>query len=340
MRAAVLHGPHDLRIEGVDERSPRAGEVKIRVAACGICGSDLHLWRGTSAPQPDGPFVIGHEFAGTVVEVGEGVTRVAVDEVVAVRPLIECGSCNACAEGIPSVCTRLRFYGVTPGLAGGMAEYATVTADKVHRLPAGVTPINGALVEPLAVGFHAAMRGLEGGGQSVAIFGGGPIGLAIFLSLRGLGVANVYVVEPSEIRREAIRRAGASVVIDPLGSDVRDEIHGLTNGRGVDVSFDAAGKPRTFLEAQRVAAPHGRVVVVAGYEEPVQFDPSLVVSTEITITGAFAYTPDDFESAIRLVEQLGSSADAWVTRIALGDIVDQGFQAVAKQSVVKVLVVP
>lgn len=340
MLAAVLHGPNDLRVEEVPEPNLGAGQVKIRVAACGICGSDLHLLRGAgwAGDSSRPPLVIGHEFAGTVVEAGRGVGRVSTGDAVSVRPLVACGDCAACKDGFANVCARVRFYGVSTGLAGGMAEFVVVDAENVHGLPAGLSPAKAALAEPLAVGVHAARRGLEQGGETAVILGGGPIGVAIFLSLRDLGLSDAFVVEPSATRREAIRGLGADVVIDPTEVDVRDQISTLTGGRGADICFDAAGAPQTFTDAQRVTARRGRIVLVAGYEQPVTFDPYLMLSTERVMTAALAYTSEDFERAIATVSDL-DDVSHWVSTLDLRDAIS-GFQRLSEQRDVKLLVTP
>lgn len=337
MRAAVLHGPYDLRIEEVAEPSPKAGEVKVRVAACGICGSDLHLFRGAGL-KVRSPLVIGHEFGGTVVETGPHVTNVAVGDAVAVRPLVACGSCAACEVGLANVCVRLRFYGVSPDLPGGMADYVVVAADKIHRLPVELSMGRAALVEPVAVGVHAARRGIEDGGQSAVVLGGGPIGIAIFLSLQALGVSDIFVIEPSPVRRAALSDLGASVVLDPAVGDLRDEIRGLTGGRGADICFDAAGVPQTFTDSQRLAARRGRIVIVAAYEKPVAFDPYFNLSTEQLITAALGYTESDFDLAIEIVAAL-PERDGWVTDVNLSDTV-AAFDLLSDQRAIKILVRP
>jgi (R,R)-butanediol dehydrogenase / meso-butanediol dehydrogenase / diacetyl reductase len=338
--AAVLHGPEDLRVEDIAEPAVGAGQAKVQVAACGICGSDLHLFRGAGwkgdSPRP--PFVIGHEFAGTVVETGRGAGNISVGDAVSVRPLVACGECPACANGFANVCVRLRFYGVSPDLAGGMAQFAVVDAGNLHRLPAGLSPAKAALAEPIAVGMHAARRGLEQGGETAVVLGGGPIGIAIFLALSALGLRDVYIVEPSDTRRDAICALGADVVIDPSNTNVVEKIRTLTGGVGADITFDAAGVPQTFTDAQRMAARRGRIVIVAGYEKPVTFDPFLTLSTEQLITAALAYTREDFEMAIATVADLGD-VSGWVTTLDIRDV-SSGFRRLSEQRGVKLLVSP
>ncbi len=283
MRAAVLHGVEDLRVKDVPEPSPGPLDVKVKVCACGICGSDLHLYRGvglrqSKAPQP---VILGHEFSGHVVEVGSDVVSHQVGQAVAVRPTVSCGACGACAAGAENVCRALRFYGVTPPLDGGMSEYAVVPAANVHALPPGLDVTIAALTEPLAVGHHAVRRGAVRAEHTVVVYGGGPIGLGIVLGLRAAGATEVLLVEPSAVRREAAAALGATrEAWDPATTDVRAEVKRLTDGRGADVVFESSGHPAAFTDAQRVAARQARVVIVAAYEQPVAFDPYFLLSTE------------------------------------------------------------
>jgi len=336
----MFYGVEDVRVEDVAEPAPGPGEVKIKVAACGICGSDLHLYRGAGLRHGPvfEPFVLGHEFSGHVVDVGDAVTNVGVGDRVAVRPTVSCGQCGACLAGAPNVCRALRFYGVTPTLDGGMGEYVVVGADNAHPLPAGIDLLDGALAEPLAVGLHAVRRSGATDASAVAIYGAGPIGISIFLNLRATGVQSIFVVEPSPVRREAISGLGADVALDPGSTDVRAEIHRLTAGRGVDVCFESAGQPVTFAAAQRVTARQGRIVIVAAYEQPVDFDPFFLLSTEQTLTAALAYTSADFDAVLELMAAGAYPLTGWVEHLVLDDIVRGGFDALRDQRATKLLV--
>lgn len=343
MRAAVLHGVEDLRVDDIPEPSPGPLEVKVRVAACGICGSDLHLYRGVGlrqakAPQP---LVLGHEFSGHVVEVGSDVDGHSVGDAVAIRPTVACGACGACATGAENVCRALRFYGVTPPLDGGMAEYVVVSATNVHAVPPGLDIAAAALAEPLAVGHHAVNRGVVQKDHCVVVFGGGPIGIGIVLSLRASGVTEVFLVEPSPVRREAATALGATRdAWDPASADVRGEVQRVTGGRGADVVFESSGHPSAFTDAQRVAARQGRVVIVAAYEQPVTFNPYFLLSTEQTLTAALAYTRAEFDEVLQLMATGAYPLSGWVENVALSDVLSGGFAAVSQQRSTKVLVRP
>lgn len=212
MLAARLYGTEDLRIEEMPEPEPGPGEVKIRVAHAGICGTDVHEYfgtpRATHEPNPltgaTLPQTLGHEFAGTVVECGTGVDldRVAAGDRVCVRPIRTCGVCPRCTSGLSHLCTALAAIGVTsPG--GGLAEYVVVPAAAAHRLPDGVPLMQGALVEPMAVGLNAVERsGVRAGGAAL-VMGAGAVGMGALFALGAQGVDDVFMVEPSPSRRAA-----------------------------------------------------------------------------------------------------------------------------------------
>jgi len=343
VRAAVLHGIEDLRLEDLPEPSPGPADVKVKVTSCGICGSDLHLYRGVGLRNAAGqqPLVLGHEFAGHVVEVGDRVGDVAVGDAVAVRPTVSCGSCGACLAGAVNVCRALRFYGVTPPLAGGMSEYVVVPEANAHRLPPGLDVDRAALAEPLAVGHHAVRRGGASPGDTVVVYGAGPIGISIFLGLAADGVTDVHLVEPSPVRREAAVSLGVGVnAWDPGSTDVRAELLRSTDGRGVHVAFESSGHPAAFTDTQRVTARQGRIVIVAAYEEPVAFDPYFLLSTEQSLTAALAYTPEEFDEVLGRMAAGAYPLDGWVQSIGLEDVLRGGIEAVEQQRATKVLVRP
>lgn len=343
MRAAVLHGVEDLRVEDVPEPSPGPLDVKVRVAACGICGSDLHLYRGVGLRQAAAPLplTLGHEFSGHVVEIGADVSTQRVGDAVAIRPTVSCGSCGACSAGAQNVCRALRFYGVTPPLNGGMSEYAVVPATNVHTVPAGLDVVTAALVEPLAVGHHAVRRGGVQSDHTVVVYGAGPIGIGIALALRAAGVMQVHLVEPSPVRRETASGLGvAAHTWDPTTTDVRAEVQRRTDGRGADVVFESSGHPAAFTDAQKVAARQARVVIVAAYEQPVAFNPYFLLSTEQTLTAALAYTPAEFDEVLTLMASGAYPVSGWVETIDLPDVLRSGFDAVSQQRSTKILVRP
>ncbi|MFK4762101.1 2,3-butanediol dehydrogenase [Microbacterium sp. ZW T5_45] len=331
MKAAVFHTQEDLRIEEVPEPSPRPGQVKLRNAFAGICGSDLHVYYSPEAagldfehPHPVTgstlPQILGHEFSGTVVELGDGVEGVSIGDRVAVWPIYYCGECPACRRGLYNVCQKIGFHGLSSD-GGGMAEFTTVDASKLHVLPESVDLRMGALVEPMSVAWHAVSRsGVEAGGSAL-IAGAGPIGIGVWFALKARGVENVLVSEPSADRRAIIAALGAEVV-DPVNEDLSAAVSAISGGDGVDVAFDAAGAGPAVTSALASLVPGGRVVVVAIHERPMQFLPTQLVMAETDIAGALAYLPEDFDAVIEAMSRGAYDTTGWVEEMPLEGVVD------------------
>jgi (R,R)-butanediol dehydrogenase/meso-butanediol dehydrogenase/diacetyl reductase len=253
MRAAVFHGRRDLRLETVAEPQPGPGDVKLRVLYNGICGSDLHEYYDgpvttRTTPHPltgvRNPVILGHELCGEVVALGAGIEDLVPGDLVAVEPLETCGRCIYCSLGQYNHYPLLAFHGYNRA-GGGLAEYTVVRRTMAHRLPPGMTALQGALIEPLAIAWHTANRCEVEAGQTVAIHGAGPIGVGVFLTLRQRGVETI-VVDPSPARRAVLAGLGARSLLDPASSDPVAAIRDLTGGRGAHASVDAAGVPNSF----------------------------------------------------------------------------------------------
>ncbi len=347
MKAARFHDKLDVRIEDVDEPTPRAGQVKLRNAYSGICGSDLHVYyapeaSGLDYTQPHPltgsmpPQVLGHEFSGTVVELGEGVDGVAVGDRVAVWPVYHCGTCAACRAGMVNTCRSFGFHGLT-SQGGGMAEYTTVPATMLHRLPDEVDLRMGALVEPMAVAWHAVdLSGVRPSGSAL-IAGAGPIGIGVYFALRARGVESVVISEPSAARRAAVQRLGAPHVVDPTADDLAAVVAAVTDGNGVDVAFDAAGVGIAVTSAVGLLAPAGRLVIVALHEKGFEFNPTMLVFGETSVMGSLAYLPRDFDAVIAAMAEGRYDATGWVEEIGVDDLV-HAFGRLRRGQGMKVLV--
>ncbi|MFV0253742.1 MAG: 2,3-butanediol dehydrogenase [Beutenbergiaceae bacterium] len=331
MRAAVFHGKEDLRVEEVAEPTAGPGQVKLRNAFGGICGSDLHVYFAPEAsgidldnPHPvtgaSMPQILGHEFSGTVVEIGAGVNNVGVGDRVAVWPIYYCGQCPACQRGAYNVCRTIAFHGLSSH-GGGIAEYTTIDATKVHLLPDSVDLRMGALVEPMAVAWHAVESSGIRPGQAAVVAGGGPIGIGVWFALKGHGVTNVLVSEPSAERRAAIEALGADTV-DPANDDLTARVNEATDGMGIDVGFDAAGVSVAFDALLAALTPRGRVQVVALHERPLEFNPTQLLMGETEIGAALAYLPRDFDAVIQAMADGLYDTTGWVDVRPVDDIVD------------------
>lgn len=346
MRAAVYYGPNKVSVEDVAIPTPGPGQVQLQVGFNGICGTDLHEYYAgpifvPTQPHPlthqELPLTLGHEFSGTITAVGAGVTGWREGDRVAVEPIYKCDHCGPCAAGNYNVCQQIGFHGLMSD--GGMAEYTVVPTNMLHRLPDNVSLELGALVEPMSVAYHAATLGDVRPGDTAMVFGAGPIGIGLWFALRGTGLQEVFVVEPSPTRRAAIEALGA-VTLDPTVTDVPGFIADHTYGAGADAAFDAAGVTPAVETALACVGSRKAMVSVAIYEKPLQTPLLNLVMNESRIQGSLCYTGADFEAVIALMAQGAYDTSGWVAQIPIGDVVSEGFEALHAGNKMKVLVDP
>ena len=345
MKAAVWHGPCDLRVEEIAEPEAGPGEVLLEVSRNGICGSDLHTYVGSGAATLHVPgVVLGHEFAGTVRAVGDGVDDLAIGSAVAVAPIEWCGVCASCRRGTPHLCRRLALYGgYRLPLHGGLAPLAAVSRRAAFRVPDGLGVVEAALTEPLAVAVHAVRRAPSALGAAVVVLGAGPIGVAVLQSVAAAGASVVIVSEPSVVRRTLAERLGATVALDPREDDLRAAVRDVT-GDGADIVFDTAGAQAALDSGLAALRPGGTMVVVAQWGEPATVDMGRVLARELDVRFAFTYDPSvDFPAALALLASHKVDADAMITdHIALDDVVVLGLEELLHHNDrhVKILVDP
>ncbi|MFD9667636.1 2,3-butanediol dehydrogenase [Rhodococcus sp. NPDC059968] len=347
MRAAVYYGNKKLEIEDVPEPTPGDGQVKVRVSRNGICGTDLHeyydgpIFIPPSDPHPltgkAMPLVIGHEFSGVVTDVGRGVTDVHEGDHVAIEPVYRCGECRPCKSGRYNLCTSVGFHGLMAD--GGMAEYTVVPRNQVHALPESIPLVMGALVEPMAVAYHAAVLGEVGDQSSALIYGAGPIGIGLWFALRGMGLTEIDVVEPSPTRRASIEALGART-LDPTSQDVSALIADRTNGDGVDAAFDAAGVAAAVTSALECVGERRPLISVAIYDKPLPTPLINLVLRERRIQGTICYTGDDYRAVIELMARGHYDTTGWVDTVPLSGVIEQGFEALRAGQKMKLLVDP
>lgn len=350
MKAAVWYGRKDVRVENVPEPpSPGPGEVKIKVARTGICGSDLHeydagpIFIPTAEPHPltgrKAPLILGHEFSGEVVEVGKGVENVKVGDRVTPDAAQHCGECYMCRVNRYSLCEKLAFTGLMAD--GAFAEYVNVPAYTCFKLLPELTSEAGALVEPIAVGIHAIRQGRVLEGDTVAVVGAGTIGLVTIQAARAAGARRVFSVEMAKERKKMARDLGA-IVLDPKETDVAETIRQQTDGQGVDVAIECIGKPETVNTCIQCTKRGGKTVIVGIFEKAGEINYNDLVFQEKTLVGSLAYY-GEFDTAIALLADGRIKAEPLITgRIQLDDIVEKGFEELLKnrESNVKILVSP
>lgn len=350
MKAALWYNAKDIRVEDINEPKVTPGRVKIQVAWTGICGSDLHeyvagpIFIPVEKPHPISkemaPIVMGHEFSGTVVEVGEGVTKVKVGDKVVVEPILACGQCPACLKGKYNICKHLGFHGLSGG-GGGFSEYTVVDERWVHKMPEGLSLEQGALVEPAAVALHAVRMSKLKAGDKTVVFGAGPIGLLVIEALKVAGASEIYAVELSKERREKALELGATAVMNPAEEeDVVAKIKELTNG-GVDVAFEVTGVPAVLKQAIDSTTFEGETVIVSIWEKEASLQPNNIVLSERTVKGIIAYR-DIFPAVMNLMTKGYFPAEQLVTkRIKIDEIVKEGFETLVNdKQQIKILVSP
>jgi len=300
MKGAVFHGVgQPLTIEELEDPKPGAGELVLRVKSCGICGSDLHA--ATLPPGLPAGTVMGHEFAGEVVEVGSGTTGWKAGDRACAFPAIGCGKCGACLTGDVVLCTSLRGIGLGQ-IKGAYSEYVLVGGPESVRLPGGVSFREGALVEPLAVGLHAVNKAGLQPGERVMVIGAGPIGLAVTAWARFFGARAVVVNEKAPGRIALAQKFGATAVADVAKEDPVTVFQRETGGPP-DVVFECVGVPGLLQQCIGMTRARGRVVVVGVCMQPDTIFPVMGVVKEVNVQFVVAYHKRDFELTVDMLDR-------------------------------------
>lgn len=291
MKVAVMNGVGKMGFVEREIPQPADNEVLVKLEYVGICGSDMHYYEtgriGDYVVEP--PFVLGHEPGGVVVEVGKNVTHLKVGDRVALEPGKTCGHCEYCREGRYNLCPDVVFF-ATPPVDGVFQEYVAHEAALCFKLPENVDTLEGALIEPLAVGFHAANQGGAHAGQTAVVFGAGCIGLVSMMALKAEGVSRVYVVDIMQKRLDKAMELGATGVINSMNTDVQEEIGRLTEGKGVDLVIETAGMEVTTRQAIHITKK-GATIVLVGYSKTgeMTLPLSLAIDKELTFKTVFRY---------------------------------------------------
>ncbi len=307
MRAAVIHAPHDLRIETVSAAAPGPGpgQVKVRIKAGGICGSDLHYYQhgGFGAIRLQEPLILGHEAAGIVEETGSGVQALKPGMRVAINPSLACGQCRFCQTGMQQHCLDMRFYGSAmrfPHVQGLFRESLVCEAAQAHPVAEAVSMAEAAMAEPLAVCLHAANRAGSLLGKRVLITGCGPIGALMAVAARRAGAAEIIITDVTAAPLLIAEKLGADQAIDTARNP--EAMQEFARGKGqFDVLFEASGASRAFNDALALVRPQGIIVQIgngADFTLPV----STLVAKEIDWRGTFRFH-SEFGLAVELLNQ-------------------------------------
>lgn len=265
MRVAVMTGIKEIELTERDIPKPKEDEVLVRVEYVGVCGSDLHYYEagGIGANIVKPPFVLGHEAGGRVVETGSKVTNLKIGDRVALEPGKTCGKCEFCKTGRYNLCPDVIFF-ATPPIDGVFQDYVAHPADLCFKIPDNMDTMEAALIEPLAVGFHAARQGNAKAGQTAVVTGAGCIGLVSMMALKAMGVTKVIVVDVMQKRLDKALELGAAAVVNGKDKDTVDEIMRLTDGKGADLVIETAGTEITARQAIHFTKK-GATIVLVGY---------------------------------------------------------------------------
>lgn len=301
MKSAVFYGKHDLRVE--ESAMPQVGaeDVLIQVKACGVCGTDVHIYEGDKgAAEVTPPTILGHEFSGIVAEVGTNVTGVKVGDRVCIDPNCYCGKCDFCRNGIAHYCTDMIGYGTT--VNGGFAEYCSVNQRQVYKLGNNTTFEQGAMTEPVACCLHGIDMCNIQPGSSVVVIGGGMIGLLMLQLARLAGAARTALLEPVESKREVAKKLGADICIDPIHEDVKAALAeaGMT---WVNTVIECVGRTSTIEQAIDIVG-NKATVMMFGLTKPddtISLKPFEVFQKEIKLKASFI-NPYTQKRALELID--------------------------------------
>ena len=325
MRALRFHNARDLRIEDVSEpQGPGPREVVVRSASCGICGTDLHEYVAGPIVTPvephpltgaTNPQILGHEFAGDVVETGSDVTSVREGDRVAIMPLAYCGRCAYCRRGLQHLCATMACVGLSHSW-GGMGQIATVDEYQIVRLPDAVTYEQGALIEPTAVAAYGVERAGVSPGDRVLVTGAGPIGALAALCARAAGASEVYVSEPNPARRARAEALDVAVVIDPTSVDVPEYLRERSDGLGVDAVIECSGHPNGLTTGIHSLRKRGTLAQTGLFVGEASVEPMLWALNDLSIVGTWCYWVYDFD---RVAAQI-AAGDLPVERVVTSHV--------------------
>jgi len=331
MKAALYHGPHDVRVEEIEKPRPIEGEVLLKVTRSGMCGTDASEWKAgplifpLHKPHPTsglvGPMVMGHEFIGEVVEIGASVDNFEVGDRVASGAGISCGDCPRCHEGRTNLCFRYVTHGLNRH--GGMAEFVAVPASTLVAIPDDLSDDHAGLAQPLAVGLHAARRAKVVPGQTVVLIGAGAIGTFVLAGLKHLGASSVIVVDFAGARLERAGRLGADHVVE-VSDNTADVVRELIGPIGADVVIEASGAPGQTDRAGSWVRQGGTLLQVGLASKPQEVNLHHLVMSEITLETTLAHVcGDDIAPALEILRSTSLAQELLEGVYPLDQLADQ-----------------
>lgn len=340
-KAAFMTSLNRMEFRDVPVPELKPGEVLVRLEYVGICGSDVHYFHDGRCGDfvVDGDFMLGHEAGGVVEQTGEGVTRLAPGDKVALEPGIPCGKCEWCKSGKYNLCPDVRFL-ATPPVQGCYENYIAFPEEMCFKLPGNMTTKQGALVEPFSVGLHAAFQGQVKMGDQAVILGAGCIGLMTLLACKANGASDVTVVDVVQKRLDYARKLGATRVFNGKDTDVVREMMDLTNGLGVEKVFETAGSPATIAQTAHLVRAGGTIVLVGLSANPeITYNFGKIMAKEARIESVFRYR-NLYPRAISAIAEGLVNVDGVVTHEFAFEDIQKAFEAAIhdKENVVKAVI--
>ncbi len=333
MRAVVHQGLHKkLSVETIADPAPGPSEVVLSVGRCGICGSDLHMTEDPAFGVDKGA-VLGHEFAGEVIDLGKGVERLKKGDLVSVVPIASCGKCPTCLAGEPAWCEKMYLQG------GGYGEFAVTNENQCVALPKSASMADGAIIEPLAVALHGVMMAEQKPGDKVLILGAGPIGLGVAFWARRFGARDIVVQDINRYQEERARRMGATEFIvdleDPVGAAER------ALGGKADIVYECVGVPGLIPQAVEQVRVKGTVLILGLCTRPETFVPFVALSKEVRLQTSAFFKRQEYEAALDALDAGAAEPRALITDTIGLDAVPDVFESLKKRThQCKVLIAP
>lgn len=343
MKAAVLESQGNIQVKEVPMPSVKADEALVEVKCIGICGSDVHYYEHGKIGRYEvkQPIILGHELAGVVVEVGESVQHIKVGDRVAVEPGVTCGRCENCKSGRYNLCPDVVFM-ATPPVDGAWAEYVAVRADFLFPIPDEMSFEEGALLEPLSVGFHAMKRAQVQPNDRVLVTGLGPIGQLAVAAARLFGVTEIYGSDVVEYRRELAKTMGITDVCDPMTESIQDKVNEWSQGKGVDVIIETSGNAGAIGASTAQVKRGGKIVLIGlPAASSIGMNINELIDGEIDVLGVFRYA-NTYPAAIRALQSGDIQLEKTIThKFKLDNIQEALDMAIhQKNSSMKIMIYP
>jgi L-iditol 2-dehydrogenase len=342
MKAGILTGVDQLHVEEVETPKINSSEILLKVKAAAICGTDIRILRGKKTKGVRYPSIIGHEFSGEVVDLGKDVSGFKVGDRVCVDPVLPCGTCYYCKNGMENICQNRVAIGYE--YDGCFAEFVRIPKDfilkgNVQKLPNSASWISGALAEPLSCVINGQRKLDIKPGDTVVIIGAGPIGLMHTMLAKASGAKSIIVSEPTESRREVSREYGATILVDPIRQSLKESVYKETNGIGADIVIMAIGNPKIANEALTIGRKGARISFFAGFSKGdlPEMDVNLIHYNELVLVGASSLQRRDMETALKLIEAGSVDLEKMATHKFSLDEIIKAFDTAESGQAVKVV---